>query len=52
MMQHFDQWRVHFSEAIQTNNLRRAQRFKRKISKVNYKIKVIIPKLLKPYTLQ
>jgi L-ascorbate metabolism protein UlaG (beta-lactamase superfamily) len=52
IMQHFDDWRVPFSQALPSSHTRRAERFKRDILAVDGAIKVIIPEFMKTYTLE
>jgi len=52
VIHHYDQWRTPFSEGIPESNRRRAQRFERVITSFDNKIKVIIPELLKPVSLE
>jgi L-ascorbate metabolism protein UlaG (beta-lactamase superfamily) len=52
IMQHFDDWRVPFSQALPSPNIRRAERFKRDILAVDGAINVIIPEFMKTYTLE
>lgn len=52
IMQHFDEWRVPFSEGIQDRNTKRAERFKRDIAKIDSTIKVVIPHFFMTYALE
>ncbi len=52
IMQHFDEWRAPFSQALPPPRRKRAERFKRDILAVEGAIKVIIPEFLKTYTLE
>jgi L-ascorbate metabolism protein UlaG (beta-lactamase superfamily) len=49
LVHHFDQWRAPFSEGMQEENKKRAERFARDIAKVNSQIKVIVPQFLSTY---
>jgi L-ascorbate metabolism protein UlaG (beta-lactamase superfamily) len=52
IVQHFDDWRAPFSQALPSPRMRRAERFKRDILAVDGSINVIIPEFLKTYTLE
>lgn len=52
IVQHFDDWRAPFSQALPSFRTRRAERFKRDILAVDGTINVIIPEFLKTYTLE
>jgi L-ascorbate metabolism protein UlaG (beta-lactamase superfamily) len=52
IVQHFDDWRAPFSQALPSTHMRRAERFKRDILAVDGAIKVIIPEFMKTYTLE
>lgn len=51
IVQHFDEWRSPFSEAMPAANMRRAQRFAHDITAVDNQIKVVIPGFLMTYPL-
>jgi hypothetical protein len=52
IMQHFDDWRAPFSQALPPSRRKRAERFKRDILAVDGAINVIIPEFLKIYPLE
>ena len=52
IMQHFDEWRAPFSQALPPSNRRRAERFKHHILAVDGGINVIIPEFLKTFALE
>jgi L-ascorbate metabolism protein UlaG (beta-lactamase superfamily) len=52
IMQHFDEWRTPFSQALPPSRRKRAERFKRDILAVDGSINVIIPELMKTYTVE
>jgi hypothetical protein len=52
IVQHFDQWRIPFSQGIPEANLKRAQRFARDITAIDNPIKVIIPEFFMTYGLE
>jgi L-ascorbate metabolism protein UlaG (beta-lactamase superfamily) len=52
IVQHFDDWRAPFSQALPSFRTRRAERFKRDILAVDGAINVIIPEFMKTYTME
>jgi hypothetical protein len=52
VIHHYDEWRTPFADGIPVSNRRRAERFEKVIKGFDSKINVIIPELLKPFTLE
>ncbi|HEX9443473.1 MAG TPA: MBL fold metallo-hydrolase [Candidatus Binatia bacterium] len=52
IVQHFDEWRAPFSQALPQPHRRRAERFQRDILSVDGGINVILPEFLKTYALE
>jgi L-ascorbate metabolism protein UlaG (beta-lactamase superfamily) len=52
VIHHYDEWRTPFVDGIPASNRRRAERFEKVIKSFDGKINVIIPELLKPFTLE
>jgi L-ascorbate metabolism protein UlaG (beta-lactamase superfamily) len=52
VIHHYDEWRTPLADGIPESNRRRAERFEKIIKSFDRKINVIIPELLKPFTLE
>jgi len=52
IIQHYDNWRVPYTEGISSSNRKRAQRMENAIKAVDRSINVIVPAYLKTITLE
>ncbi|HEY2986441.1 MAG TPA: MBL fold metallo-hydrolase [Candidatus Binatia bacterium] len=52
IIQHYDDWRMPFSQGLPSDHVKRAERFKRYIEAVDGRIKVIIPDFFMTYALE